>query len=110
MGAVIGLVSGLLGIGGGIFLGPLLLLAGWAGTRQTMGITAAFVLVNSAAGLLGLLATAPVLPPGIALWLPAVAAGGWLGAEYGSRRLDPLVLRRLLALLLVLGGVRMFLG
>ena len=110
VGAVIGLVSGLLGIGGGIFLGPLLLLAGWAGTRQTMGITAAFVLVNSAAGLLGLLATAPVLPPGIALWLPAVAAGGWLGAEYGSRRLDPLVLRRLLALVLVLGGVRMFLG
>lgn len=110
IGAVIGLFSGLLGIGGGIFLGPLLLLGGWSGTRQTMGITAAFVLVNSLSGLLGHLSTVSTLPSSILLWLLAVGIGGWLGAEYGSRRLDPRLLRRLLALVLVFGSMRMFWG
>jgi uncharacterized membrane protein YfcA len=107
-GAVIGLVSGLVGMGGGIFLGPLLLLTGWAGTRQTMGITAAFVLVNSLAGLAGRLSSVPELPPNILPWLLVVGLGGWLGAEYGSKRLNPLVLRRLLSLILLAGAIRMF--
>jgi uncharacterized membrane protein YfcA len=107
-GAVIGLVSGLVGMGGGIFLGPLLLLTGWAGTRQTMGITAAFVLVNSLAGLAGRLSSVPELPPNILPWLLVVGLGGWLGAEYGSKRLNPLVLRRLLSLLLLAGAIRIF--
>ncbi len=106
-GAAIGLTSGLLGIGGGILLGPLLLLAGWADTRQAMGITAAFVLVNSLAGLAGRLAAVPEFPPSILLWLLVVGLGGWLGAEYGSKRLDPLILRRLLALVLLAGAARL---
>lgn len=108
-GMVIGLVSGLIGVGGGIFLGPLLMLTGWATTRQTLGITAAFVLANSAAGLAGQLSTMATLPPLIWLWLLAVGVGGWLGAEFGSQRLDPRLLRRLLAGILVLGGLRMIL-
>ncbi len=107
-GAVIGLISGLVGMGGGILLGPLLLLTGWADTRQAMGITAAFVLVNSLAGLAGRLSSVPELPPSILLWLLVVGIGGWLGAEYGSKRLDPLLLRRLLALVLFAGALRMF--
>lgn len=110
VGIGVGFLSGLLGIGGGILLGPLLLLAGWTGTREALGVTAAFVLVNSAAGLLGYLSGVPALPPGIWLWLAAAGAGGWIGAEFGSRRLNPLVLRRLLAVLLVLAGLRMLVG
>lgn len=96
-GMVIGLVSGLVGVGGGIFLGPLLLLAGWADTRQAMGITAAFVLANSISGLLGHISTVESLPATIPLWLLAVGVGGWIGAEYGSKRLNPSHLRLLLA-------------
>ncbi len=107
-GAAIGMVSGLVGMGGGIFLGPLLLLAGWANTRQAMGITAAFVLVNSLAGLAGRLSSVPEMPPSILPWLLIVGVGGWLGAEFGSKRLNPLVLRRLLALVLLAGAIRMF--
>ncbi|NKQ34242.1 MAG: sulfite exporter TauE/SafE family protein [Chloroflexi bacterium] len=106
-GAGIGLVSGLMGMGGGIFLGPLLLLTGWAGTRETMGITAAFVLVNSSAGLAGHISTVHALPSTIPLWLLAAGVGGWIGAEYGSRRLDPRLLRKLLALVLAAGGLRL---
>jgi uncharacterized membrane protein YfcA len=107
-GALIGFGAGLVGLGGGIILGPFLLLAGWTDTRQAMGITAAFVLVNSLAGLAGRLSSVPELPPRMFLWLAAVGVGGWLGAEYGSKRLDPLILRRLLALVLLAGGIRMF--
>ncbi len=106
-GAGIGLVSGLMGMGGGIFLGPLLLLTGWAGTRETMGITAAFVLTNSVAGLAGHISYVRALPAAIPLWLLAAGAGGWIGAEYGSRRLDPRLLRKLLALVLAAGGLRL---
>lgn len=108
-GAAIGFVAGLVGMGGGILLAPVLLLTGWADTRQALGITAAFVLVNSLAGLAGRLTSLPLLPPALPLWLLAAGLGGWLGAEYGSRRLNPLVLRRLLALVLLAGGLRMIL-
>ncbi len=106
-GMVIGLVSGLVGVGGGIFLGPLLLLAGWADTRQAMGITTAFVLVNSISGLLGHISTMESLPATIPLWLLAVGIGGWIGAEYGSKKINSSHLRLLLALMLTVGGLRM---
>ena len=109
-GAAIGFLSGLIGVGGGIFLGPLLLLTGWASTLTTMSITAAFVLVNSAAGLLGYLTTGSAFPAALGLWIVVATAGGWLGAEVGSQRLDPKVLNRLLALVLVVGGVRLLLA
>lgn len=109
-GSVIGLFSGALGLGGGIFLSPFLLLAGWADTRQTMALSAAFVLVNSVAGLFGLLSHQAQLPPGLPLWLAAAALGGWIGALLGSRHLDPQLLRRMLALVLALGALRLLVG
>jgi hypothetical protein len=106
-GAVIGFISGLMGIGGGTFLGPLLLIAGWADTRQTLGITAAFVLANSIFALAGRMTAVPALPSTLWIWLLVVGAGGWLGAKLGSSRIDPLILRRILALILLAGGLRL---
>lgn len=107
LGAVIGLVSGLTGVGGGIFLSPLLLLFNWADVRITAGVSAAFILVNSAAGLLGHLESVQALPHQILWWVPAALLGGIIGAELGSHRLTPVIMRRLLAAVLVVAGLKM---
>jgi uncharacterized protein len=107
LGALIGLLSGLTGVGGGIFLSPILLLANWADVRRTAGVSAAFILVNSAAGLLGNLASVRALPAAIPYLAAAALAGGLVGSELGSRRLPPPAIRRLLALVLVVAGVKL---
>ena len=106
-GAFIGLLAGLTGTGGGIFLSPILLLFRWAETRQSLGISAGFVLVNSIAGLLGHLASLNALPSYAAVWAIAAAAGGLVGSELGSRRLKTLTLRRLLAVVLIIAGFKL---
>ncbi len=108
-GAVIGLLSGLTGVGGGIFLSPLLLFLGWADVKKTAGISVAFILVNSAAGLLGHLASVRNVPHEIVWWAPAALLGGIIGTELGSRRLEPLTMRRLLSIVLIVAGVKMLL-
>ena len=109
LGAGIGLLSGLTGVGGGIFLSPVLLLTRWAGVREASGVAALFILVNSVAGLLGHLSGAPALPSGLPLWAAAAVAGGWIGAGYGSRRLAVPTLRLLLAAVLVVAGAKLIL-
>src|SRR5262249_707063 len=109
LGAAIGVLSGLTGVGGGIFLSPMLLLLGWSNIRQTAGISATFILVNSAAGLLGHWQSVKVLPGEILWWAPAAFIGGLIGAELGSRRLTPIVMRRMLAAVLVVAGMKMLL-
>ncbi|MCX7976861.1 MAG: sulfite exporter TauE/SafE family protein [Bellilinea sp.] len=106
-GAVIGLLSGLTGVGGGIFLSPLLVLMGWGEVRRVSGVAAAFIFVNSIAGLAGHLAMVAELPSFIPVWAVAAVAGGWLGAEYGSKRLGNPSLKRLLAVVLVVAGLKM---
>lgn len=107
LGAGIGLLSGLTGVGGGIFLSPLLVLTGWATIREQAGIAAAFILVNSAAGLAGVLTRIGTLPPAVYIWGVAAVAGGLIGAELGSRRLGVASLRRLLGLVLIIAGVKL---
>jgi hypothetical protein len=108
-GALIGFVAGLSGIGGGIFLSPLLLLAGWVETRFAVGAAAVFNLVNSLAGLTGHLAVVSSLPDTIPLWALAAGVGGWIGAEYGSRKLASRRLQQILAAILVIAGIRIVL-
>jgi uncharacterized membrane protein YfcA len=108
-GLAIGFLSGLTGVGGGIFLSPLVLYMGWAETRATSGIAAPFILVNSIAGLLGHFSSVAPLPPNIPIWGVAVVLGGWIGASYGSRRAPAPVLRQLLALVLVVASVKLIL-
>ena len=110
IGAALGLLAGLTGVGGGIFLSPLLLMLGWAGTKQTSAVAAPFILVNSAAGLAAaFLAKTAVLPAYVWVLAPAVLVGGWLGAEYGSRRFTNPLVRRVLAAVLALAGGKMVL-
>ena len=106
-GASIGLLAGLTGTGGGIFLSPLLIFTGWAETRNTGGVSAAFILVNSAAGLAGNLASMQSLPSAIPLWLTAAMIGGLIGTELGTRRIAPATFRQLLAVVLVIAGAKL---
>ena len=108
-GSVMGLLSGLTGVGGGIFLSPLVLLMGWASTRVTSGVAAAFILLNSLAGLAGYLSHAALPEYDLTWWALAVAAGGWFGAEIGSRRLAANWIRRLLAVVLAIAGTKLVL-
>ncbi len=106
-GLAIGFLSGLTGVGGGIFLSPLILYMGWADTRATSGLAAPFILVNSVAGLLGHFSSVAHLPPDIPIWGVAVVIGGWIGAGYGSKRAPPPILRRLLTLVLMVASVKL---
>ena len=106
-GAGLGFLSGLTGVGGGIFLSPLLLMFRWAEARVISGVAAAFILVNSIAGLLGVMQHHPALPEALPAWAMAAVLGGWIGAEYGSRRLGNPVIQRLLAAVLLIAGLKM---
>ena len=107
IGAILGFVSGLVGVGGGIFLTPILLLMNWTETKKAAGISALFILVNSIAGLLGNYAQVLKLPAGVYVWIIAAVAGGILGATLGSYRFNSLTLRRVLAVGLLVGGVKL---
>ena len=106
-GAALGFLSGLTGVGGGIFLSPLMLLFRWAEIKTISGVAAAFILVNSIAGLVGVLSKSPALPSSLPLWALVVVIGGYNGAEYGSKRLRNPTLQKLLALVLLIAGIKM---
>jgi uncharacterized membrane protein YfcA len=107
VGAALGLVSGLTGVGGGIFLSPLLLLFHWTSMRGSVAIAAAFILLNSVAGLAGYVSTATQWPAGIPVLVVTAMLGGLIGAELGARRLAPKHLRKVLAVVLAVAGAKM---
>lgn len=106
-GAGIGFLSGLTGVGGGIFLSPLMLLMRWAAVRVTAAVSVTFILVNSIAGLLGHVASVRELPAATVGLAGVALAGGFIGSTIGSRRLPPVVLRRALAVVLVIAAVKL---
>lgn len=105
-GAGIGLLSGLTGTGGGIFLSPLLLFLGWATPRAASGIAAVFILVNSISGLLGNLASLQQLPETLPLFAGAALAGALVGTTLGIRLPSTMIVRAL-ALVLIVAGAKM---
>jgi uncharacterized membrane protein YfcA len=113
IGAAIGLLSGLTGVGGGIFLSPVLLFMGWAEVRQSAAVSSAFIFVNSIAGLAGLTYRGSgvlEMPERIWWWAGAAIIGGLIGTELGTRRFTPLAMRRMLAIVLIIAGGKMLLG
>lgn len=107
LGAGIGFLSGLIGVGGGIFLSPILILSGWATTRQTLGVSSLFILVNSLAGLAGHLSSLQNIPSEALYLGPIALAGGLLGSYLGSKRFSIAGLRILLALVLLIAAGKM---
>jgi len=110
IGAGIGLLSGLTGTGGGIFLSPVLLFLGWARTRKTSGVSAAFILLNSVAALAGTTFAVSALPPAVPLWLLAATVGALVGTQLGTRLLPVSALRYALSLVLVVAGAKLILA
>lgn len=108
-GAGLGLLAGLSGTGGGIFLSPLLLFMHWAPTRSVSGVASAFILLNSIAGLAGTTFQVGSLPEALPLWAAAVLAGGLIGTHLGTKRLSIPGIRYLLALVLIMAGGKMIL-
>ena len=109
LGGGLGLLSGLTGIGGGVFLSPILLFFRWAETKVVSGVAAGFILANSVAGLIGVLTKSPTLPSGLIYWAIAAVLGALVGAEYGSKRLANPSIKKLLALVLVIAGAKLIL-
>jgi uncharacterized membrane protein YfcA len=107
IGAAIGLLSGLTGVGGGIFLSPVLLLMHWARTKETSGVAVAFILVNSISGLLGHVSSLALVPGQIIYFAPAAIIGGWIGTILGTRVLPIAGIRRWLSVVLVLAGAKL---
>jgi hypothetical protein len=106
-GAALGLLAGLTGTGGGIFLSPLIILFGWESPRHTSGVAAGFILLNSIAGLAGNLASVRGLPPQMPILVGAVAAGALLGTWLGVERLPRERLLQALGLVLAVAGYKL---
>jgi len=109
VGAVLGFVSGLIGVGGGIFLSPLMILLRWARVREVSGIAALFILVNSISGLLGHMSSLHHVPDYAPLLAGMALIGGSIGALCGSRHLPVATILKAMSFMLVLAGGKMFL-
>lgn len=104
IGAVIGLLSGLIGIGGGIILSPVLLLLKWTNMKQTAAISALFIFVNSLSGLAGQLTKGVHFSPDMYVYVIVAFIGGICGAYFGSLRFKQVVLKNVLAVVLLLAA------
>jgi uncharacterized protein len=109
LGAAIGLLSGMIGIGGGIVLSPLLLIFHWARMKETAAISALFIFVNSLAGFGGVVMTGVTFPQEVFYWLGAALTGGFIGAWYGSKKGAYLSLKLILAFVLLIASSKLLL-
>jgi uncharacterized membrane protein YfcA len=107
IGAAIGFLSGLIGIGGGIILSPILLLLKWSDMKQTAAISALFIFVNSAAGLAGQLKNGINFSPDMYAYVAVAFVGGICGAYFGSLKLNQNFLKYLLAVVLIIASYKL---
>lgn len=109
LGSALGFLSGMVGIGGGIFLSPVLNLLNWEETKKIAGIAGFFILVNSIGGIAGLAisGTIPVSMPFTFCVLIAVTAGGFAGSLISMKLFDALIIKRLTALLILFVGIKL---
>jgi uncharacterized membrane protein YfcA len=107
LGGGLGLLSGLIGIGGGIFLSPILHFMRWDSAHKISALASLFILVNSISGLIGYTQQSTYVPWNLALpLLIAVLLGGQLGARLGATRLSVLYVKRVTAFVIMIAGVK----
>ncbi|OGR57337.1 MAG: hypothetical protein A3I11_07085 [Elusimicrobia bacterium RIFCSPLOWO2_02_FULL_39_32] len=109
LGGTIGFISGLIGIGGGIFLSPILILSGWAEVKEAASISALFIWVNSTAGILGRYSHAtPIVYGSLLPLIISAFLGGLVGSRFGATQWSQVTLRRLLGFVLLIAAFKLF--
>lgn len=109
IGGGIGFLSGLLGIGGGVILSPILLLLAWTNQKQTAAISALFIFVNSLSGLFGQVTKGIQFSPDMISYVLVAFAGGMFGSYFGALRFQQSAIKLLLALVLMVASFKLFL-
>lgn len=109
LGVGIGFLSGMIGIGGGIILSPLILLFHWANMKETAAISALFIFVNSVSALGGLCMKGLTIDTSVYLWIAITLTGGFVGAYFGSKKMNNPVLKKILAGVLFLASIKLLL-
>lgn len=107
IGAVLGFFSGMIGIGGGIILSPILLLFRWANLKETAAASAIFIFLNSLSGLTGAFQSGFTLEPRVIFWIIAGIIGALMGSYVGSFKLDNTKLKYLLSVVLLFASVKL---
>jgi uncharacterized membrane protein YfcA len=109
IGGAIGFLSGLIGIGGGIILSPIILLLKWGKMKEVAAVSALFIWVNSASGMLGQISIGVKIDTQAFILVGVAIIGGFLGSYFGSRRFNNKILRYMLAFVLVIASVKLIL-
>jgi hypothetical protein len=110
IGAVIGFLSGLMGIGGGILLTPVLILLSWANLKEAAAVSALFILLNSISGIIALNIKGFNLNPAIISWITAALIGAYLGSYFGAKKFNFKTLRYCLAVVLCIASFKLLIG
>lgn len=107
MGGGIGLLSGMIGIGGGIILSPLLIFFNWTDQKQTAAISALFIFVNSASGLMGQLTNGIKFSGNMFIYVAIAFIGGIIGAYFGSMKFRQNIMKKILATVLMVAAYKL---
>jgi len=108
VGGIIGFFSGLIGIGGGIILTPIILLLHWGKMKEAAAVSALFIWVNSASGLVGQLTSGVTISPQSYVLVAVAMVGGFFGSYYGSKKFNNNLLRYMLAFVLLIASFKLF--